>query len=91
MIPMLLKIKIPRENRQSLTIYLPLIIAWIFLIPILILLLPVYLLIVIISGLKGYGRFAFLFIPLLFSVIYNLSGLKVDVKIKSNVIYFSFI
>jgi len=91
MIPMLLKIKIPRENKQSLTIYLPLIIAWLFLLSILILLLPVYLLIVIICGLRGYGRMAFLFIPMLFSVIWNLSGLKVDVKNEANVIYFSFI
>jgi hypothetical protein len=88
---MLLKIKIPRENKQSLNIYLPLIIAWLFLLPILILLLPFYLLIVMICVLKGYGRLALLFIPMFFSVLWNLNGLKVDVQNKAHTIYFSFI
>jgi len=91
MIPMLLKIKIPRKNKQPVNLYLPLFIAWLILLPILILFLPFYLVMLMICMSKGFGRLALLFFPMFFSILWNLRGLKVDVKDEGHVIYLSFI
>ncbi len=91
MIPMLLKIKIPRTDKQPVSIYLPLFVAWFILLPILILMLPFFVLVAMITWAKGYGRLVLLFFPMLFSVLWNLHGLKIDVQDKGSEIYFSFI
>lgn len=91
MIPMLLQIKIPRTGKQPLSIYLPLFVAWLILLLILILLLPFFLLAAMITWAKGYGRLVLLFFPMLFSLLWNLHGLKIDVQDKESQIYLSFI
>jgi hypothetical protein len=91
MIPMLLKIKVPRKNKQPVSIYLPLFIVWLILIPFFILLLPILLLIVMLTWAKGYGRWVLLFFPMLFSILWNLQGLEIDVEEIDSQIYFSFI
>jgi len=91
MIPMLLKIKIPRTNKQPINLYSPLFIAWLILLPIFILILPFYLLVVMISWAKGYGRLVLLFFPMVFSLLWNLQGLKIDVRDKESEVYLSFI
>jgi hypothetical protein len=91
MVPMILKIKIPRADKQQVNIYLPLFIVWLILLPILILLLPLYLFIVLISWMKGYGRLTVMFIPMLIEVIWNLKDLKIEVRDKNSYVYLSFI
>jgi hypothetical protein len=88
---MILKIRIPRSVGESLNIYLPLFLLWLVLIPVFILFLPFFLLAVLISWAKGYGKLAVMFVPMLFEVLWNLHGLKVDVKDKKDEIYLSFI
>jgi hypothetical protein len=91
MIPMFLKIKIPRQRGDILTLYVPLFIAWLILIPVLILLLPFILIAAGITWNRGFGRFFLYFYPLLFSLLWNLQGLKIDVEDKEHKIYFLFI
>ena len=91
MIPMLLKIKIPRTKKPSVNIYLPLILAWFILLMLLILLLPFFLLSALIIWAKGYGRLILIFFPMLIELIWNLHGLKIDIKNNESEIYLSFI
>ena len=91
MIPMLLKIKIPIKGVKPINLYIPLIIVWLLLISILILLLPLFFLVAIFTWSKGYGRIIVIFFPLLFSILCNLQGLKIDIKDKESEIYLSFL
>jgi len=91
MIPMLLKIKIPRKDKQDVSIYLPLFVAWLLLLPVLLLLLPFLVLAAILLWMTGYGRLILVLVPLLFALIWNLQGLTIDIDDKDNKIYLSFI
>ena len=91
MIPMLLKMKIPREDKNDLTIYLPLFIAWVILLPILILMIPLIIVISILTWATDFGRIVLFFIPMLFSLFWNLHGLTIDIEDRKNTIYLSFI
>jgi hypothetical protein len=53
--------------------------------------LPILLLIVMLTWAKGYGRWVLLFFPMLFSILWNLQGLEIDVEEIDSQIYFSFI
>lgn len=91
MIPMLMKIKIPRQEKKSITLYLPVFLAWILLTVIFLLLLPFILLSALISWPSGYGKILLLFFPMIFNVLWHLQGLLIDVEDKEGHIYFSFI
>jgi hypothetical protein len=91
MIPMLLKVKIPGKREKPFNVYVPLLIVWLLLITLLILLLPLLLLLAIFTWAKGSGRLVLLFFPLLFSILWNLQGLKIDIKDEKSEIYLSFI
>lgn len=91
MIPLLMKIKIPRQSKHPLTLYLPLFIAWIILIAVFLLLLPIIFIMAIVSWSKGYGRLVLIFIPMVCSIFWHMQGLKIDVQDKDQHIYLSFI
>jgi hypothetical protein len=91
MIPMLMKIKIPRQEKRSITIYLPVFLAWILLMAVFLLLLPFILLTALFTWFRGYGKIFVLFFPMLFNVLWHLQGLLIDVQDKEGHIYFSFI
>jgi hypothetical protein len=88
---MLLKIKIPGKGRTPMSLYLPLFLLWLVLIPVLILLLPFYLLLLLVSALKGYGRIVLMIVPMFGAVLWNLQGLKIDVRDGDSDTYLSFI
>ena len=91
MIPVFLKLKIPRTDKPERNIYLPLFLAWILFLPILLLLLPFFLLGAILLWAAGYGRVLLFVIPILIYLLWNLSGLKIDFEDKNDKIYLSFI
>ena len=91
MIPMILKIRIPRATKSSVNLYLPLFLLWILLLPFVVLTVPLILLALFIAWIKGYLKPALMFFPMVFQVLWNLHGLKVDVKDKKDEIYLSFI
>ena len=91
MIPLLMKIKIPRQSKRSLSLYLPLFVAWFILIAVFLLLLPLILIAYIVCWNKGYGRLVLLFFPMIFAILWYMRGLKIDVKDKKQHIYLSFI
>jgi hypothetical protein len=91
MIPLILNLRVPRQNNRPLNLYLPLFIAWLIIIPLLLLLLPIFLLGALFTWHTPYGRLSLLFIPMVFSLLWHLQGLKVDVQDKKQHIDISFI
>lgn len=83
MISMILKMKIPIKERKSLTLYLPLFLVWLFLLPLFLLMLPFVLIGAIFLWVGGYGCLAFRFYPMLFSILGNLRGLSVTAEVKN--------
>lgn len=91
MIPMLLKMKIPRTTKEPITLYFPLFIAWIILFIILLAFLPILLLVALFTWHKGYGKILVLSYPMLFALLWNMQGLLIDVEAKKDTVFLSFI
>jgi hypothetical protein len=91
MIPLILKLRVPRENHRPVNLYLPLFIGWLLLIPIFLLLLPIFILGAILTWHTPYGRLILFFIPMIISLLWQLQGLKIDIQDKKQQIYISFI
>jgi hypothetical protein len=91
MIPLLVKMKIPRGTKRPLILWLPLFIVWLILFAILLLILPVLLIAVLFTWHRGYGKIIILSYPMLVAVLWNLQGLLIDVESKEDRIYMEFI
>jgi hypothetical protein len=91
MIPLLMKIKIPRKQNTDMNVYLPLFLIWFILILLVLLLLPVVLVAGLLTWHRGGGRILVYFYPMFFSVLWHLGGLLIEVEHKDNRIFISFI
>jgi len=91
MIPMLVKIRIPKENGRILNLYLPLFVAWLVLAPVILLMLPLVLFAGILTWRRPYGRLVILMIPAFIMILWNMQGLEIDVVDKNGHLYLSFI
>lgn len=87
MIPIMMKMLIQEEGKKSFKLFIPLILVWIVLFALLIILLPFLLLAAIIAWPSGYGRIILAAIPMLFSVIWSMSGLKIQIESKDKQVY----
>ena len=87
MIPMMMKMLIHEQGKKSFKLFIPLILVWIVLFALLIILLPFLLLAAIIAWPSGYGRIILAVIPMLFSVICSMSGLKIQIQSKDKHVY----
>ncbi len=84
MIPMIMRIHIVEENKKKMRLILPLFIAWLLLLPFIVLLTPFVLLAALILWPSGYGRVILGAGPALFSVISALSNLYIQVEGADN-------
>jgi hypothetical protein len=91
MIPLILKLRVPREHNRPFNLYLPLFIAWLLLIPVFLLLLPIFIIGALLAWHTPYGRLILMFIPMICLVLWHLQGLKVDVQDKKQHIDISFV
>ncbi len=89
--PMMLKLKIPKQNGGRTTLWLPLFLFWILLLPLFVLLFAVLLIAGTIASLAGYGKSGFLLVPLIFCSIWHLGGLMIDVESKDEKIFIEFV
>ena len=87
MIPLMMRLLIQEEGKKSFRLFIPLILVWIVLFALLIILLPFLLLAAIIAWPSGYGRIILSVIPMLFSVIGSMSGLKVQIESGDKQVY----
>ena len=91
MIPLFLKLQIPRKDQRPVNLYLPLFLVWLLLLPFVILLAPLVLLMAALTWSAGFGRFLLLLLPMTAALIWNLQGLMVDIKDGNDKIYLFFI
>ncbi len=91
MTPFWLKIKIPRAEQPAFNLFIPMLIIWVLLILIMLLFLPFIILFSLFTWYSWYGKLAILLFPMLFSLLWQLKGLHIDIQDKNEHIYFSFI
>ena len=88
MIPMIMKIHIQERGKKRIHLFLPMFLVWILLFAILVVLSPFFLLAGIVAWMRGYGRIFLFSIPMFFSVLWALSGLRIHVEDKNKRIQF---
>jgi hypothetical protein len=91
MIPMFLKIKIPKKSGCTFSLYFPLFIVWLILLPLAIILFPFIFVAACFTWTTSYGRLLMFLYPMIASVLWHLQGLKIDVQDKNERVYISFI
>ena len=91
MIPMWMKMKIPKKGGRPFNLYLPIWIGWLLLLVLFLIILPFWLIASIVAVLAGYGWVGFRAVVLLFNTLWNLKGLEVDVESAKDKIYMKFI
>ncbi len=88
MIPLILKLRVKDKDHKRFGIWLPLFLLWLVILPLLVLPAPIILLLALILWPSGKGRLVLYSYKAVFELIFNLSGLKVDVESKEgSVVY----
>jgi hypothetical protein len=90
MIPMLMRLKVSRNPRRH-GLLLPVFLVWILLFALMIVLLPFVLLAVLFAWPGGQGKWLLMTYPLLFSVLFRLSGLYIEVEREEQNILIAFL
>jgi len=89
MVPIFMNIRILKNNKKKLKIFIPLVLIWILLFALLIALAPFVLISSVILWRRGYGKTMLITYPMLFSLICSLSGLSVQIeKMDKNISIF---
>lgn len=83
-LPMLLRLRVQESGKKSVRLFLPLFLMWLLLLPFLLLAAPIALIAAALTWRSGRGRMLLVSIPLLISVIWNLSGLHIQVEKPDN-------
>ena len=91
MLPMILKLGIPRAAKEPVNLYLPLFLIWILLLPFTLLIVFFMLIAAGLSWASGYGRMILMMIPMIGALLWNLGGLQIDVQSEGTKIYLVFI
>jgi len=79
MIPMIMKMRIYEEGKRSFRFFFPVILIWIFVAALLIVLSPLVLIAALITWRSGPGKLLLFAYPIFFSVLFQLSGLHVEI------------
>ena len=80
MIPMFMKIYIKEKGKKGVRLWLPLFLVWMLLLAILILLSPIFVLVGLVAWFRGYGRTFFFVFPMIFAVLWAMSGLRIHIE-----------
>ena len=83
MIPILMKMKVPRKNGEWSTFYLPIFLVWIILLLLFVLLFPLLLIAVLLAFILGFGWIGLRAIPLIVNTFWNLHGLEIEIQSSS--------
>ena len=75
-----MKLKVPRKGKSPISLHIPLFLVWILLLILFVLLLPIWLVACLVLYLAGYGRIAFVFVPLVINTLWQLKGLEVNIE-----------
>ena len=91
MLPLMMKMHIQTRGKKGVRLWIPVFIVWILLFALMILFLPLVLLAALLTLWRGPGLALLLIYPLVWSVLWSLSSLHVDVENEEHRILFSFI
>ena len=80
MIPLILRLRVKDKENKRFGIWLPLFLLWLVILPLLVIPAPIILLVALILWPGGKGRLVLFSYMAVFELIFNLSGLKVDVE-----------
>jgi hypothetical protein len=80
MFPIFMRMLIKDKQKKAVRLFLPVFLAWIILFAIMIALIPLVLLASLITWGRGLGPRILLFYPMIFSLLWALSGLYVEIK-----------
>jgi len=89
MIPLFVKIRIKEKNKKGLNLFIPFFLVWFLFIILFILLIPFLFIAALIFWPRGYGKKILASVPLLFSLIYSLPGLRIQVEEKDKEVFVS--
>jgi hypothetical protein len=84
MIPVIVRLEVRNQNQKGMVLFLPVILAWIFVFALLIAVLPFVLVVALVTIGQGLGKRLLLFYPFFFATVLALSGLRIDVKSSAN-------
>jgi hypothetical protein len=78
MLPVIMKVRFSEGERRTFGLWFPVIFVWVLLAALLVVLLPFLVLAAILAWPSGYGKRILSVYPLLGSVLFNLSGLHIE-------------
>ena len=90
MFPIWMRFKIRPEGKRGVSLWFPVILIWIILWALMLILLPFVFLAGILTWRRGPGMILLAVYPMLFSVLWNLSGLHVETRDAENDVLISF-
>ena len=79
MIPMIMKMRIQEEGKRTFGFFFPIILVWIIVTALMIALLPLVLIAALVTWRSGPGRLLLMAYPMFFSVLFQLSGLHIEI------------
>jgi hypothetical protein len=83
--------EVSKKGKKGVRLWLPVFLVWIPVLVLMILLLPIVILAALITWHGGYGRSLLMLFPMLWVVLFNLSGLRLDIETKHENIFMNFI
>lgn len=87
----MMRLEVSKKKNRGVRLWLPVFLVWILLLALMVVLSPFILLVALVTWYRGYGRSLLLLFPLIWVVLFNLSGLGVDVETKKERIFMNFI
>jgi hypothetical protein len=88
MIPMIMKIHIQERGKKKIRLWIPMFLIWLLLFAFMIVLSPIFILIGIVAWIRGYGKIFLFAIPMIFAVLWAMSGLRIHIEDKDKRIQF---
>jgi hypothetical protein len=90
MFPIVMRLRIRPQGRRGLPLWLPVILVWLILWAVMIVLLPFMILGALVTWSRGPGLKLLFAYPLLFTLLWHLSGLHVETRNAANDVLISF-
>lgn len=91
MLPIWMRLRVRPKGKRGVSLWIPVILVWIILWALLLILLPFVLIAAILTLRRGPGLTLLAAYPMLFSVLWNLSGLHVETRDAENDVLISFL
>jgi hypothetical protein len=79
MIPLCMRLKISNQHKRNVSLWLPLFLAWLIVIPLMIILLPIVLLTALFLWPRGLGGIVLIGYGMLFVILWSLSGFHLEI------------